>query len=415
MRDYQKMSSASFKPAKPIENPEVAQLLDWCLGLGGETGEVLDHVKHAVYHGEGGDAVLITPGFLMETAKELGDVLWYVSAICTTLNISLEDVAKLNELKLQHRYTQGYSNAASADRHQREMALTSLPAYKILQSRIEGDDDAPVNIIVVGPDGAGKTTLIKRLSEVLDMPTVKCDYRTEDKLAETLKRLNTQINVIYDRFFIPDDIVYSAVKHQSHQDYAEAFNLLNQCNPVIIYVTAPLDTLYERSAAWVFLRAQGDEGDSVAVLSVRFVQIREFFIARAAPGCPEIDQHCLMVLQRLGQRKGVSFCIRYRKIRERLSQEIVLCFFCRCDTGQEHDAQQQSQDFFHFQNSLHRVQVPVFTSLSPFVPSVSSVTFLRRTLSWSDFPGSGRSSGGRSQAFHPQRHGLCPASYRSGR
>ena len=250
MRDYQKMSSASFKPAKPIENPEVAQLLDWCLGLGGETGEVLDHVKHAVYHGEGGDAVLITPGFLMETAKELGDVLWYVSAICTTLNISLEDVAKLNELKLQHRYTQGYSNAASADRHQREMALTSLPAYKILQSRIEGDDDAPVNIIVVGPDGAGKTTLIKRLSEVLDMPTVKCDYRTEDKLAETLKRLNTQINVIYDRFFIPDDIVYSAVKHQSHQDYAEAFNLLNQCNPVIIYVTAPLDTLYERSAAW---------------------------------------------------------------------------------------------------------------------------------------------------------------------
>ena len=253
MRNYQNVSSGTFKPAKSITNEDAIHVLDWCLGLGGETGEVLDLVKHAVFHKEQTDdeaTALITPSFLMETAKELGDVLWYISAICTSLGISLEDVAELNMLKLQHRYNGGYSKEASANRHDKELALKDLPAYKILQSRITGDECAPVNIIVIGPDGAGKTTLIKRLAEVLNMEVIKCDYRTQDKAAETRKCLSENINVIYDRFYIPDDIVYSAVKNQPHQDYVEEFDLFMHSNPIIIYVSAPLDVLYERSEAW---------------------------------------------------------------------------------------------------------------------------------------------------------------------
>lgn len=241
MEDYQKLSSGTFKPAEAIEDEKIVHLLDWCLGLSGETGEVLDLVKHNVFHKEKAD--------LMELAKELGDVMWYVSAICTTCEISLDDVQKLNILKLQHRYNKGYSTKDSAARHGKEQELKDLPAYKILQARIT-QQSAPVNVIVIGPDGAGKTTLINRLHTYLGMPVHKCDYRTEDKVAMAKEYLENDIDVIYDRFFFPDDLVYSNVKHQAPSDYSEVVNLLTKSNPVIIYISAPMDVLIERSKAW---------------------------------------------------------------------------------------------------------------------------------------------------------------------
>ena len=224
-----------------ITSDNQVHLLDWCLGLGGETGEVLDLVKHSVFHKE--------PLDRMEIAKELGDVLWYLSAICTTLDMSMNDVAKLNLAKLQHRYKQCYSKEDSANRHSKELALKDTPEYKILMGRIN-KQCAPVNIIVVGPDGAGKTTLIERLSKLLNMPVTKCDYRTEDKIKASMEYLDSQIDVIYDRFFFPDDIIYSYIKQQEHKDYSEVESKLRVSNPVIIYVTAPLEELEKRSEAW---------------------------------------------------------------------------------------------------------------------------------------------------------------------
>ena len=85
--DYQYEASKTFKPTKQL-TPEQVRLLDWSTGLGGESGEVLDIVKHGIFHGEEFNK--------MELAKELGDVLWYVSAIATTCDIDLGDVAALN-------------------------------------------------------------------------------------------------------------------------------------------------------------------------------------------------------------------------------------------------------------------------------------------------------------------------------
>ena len=241
MEEYQKLSSGTFKPAEAIEDEKIIHLLDWCLGLSGETGEVLDLIKHKVFHKEKAD--------LMELAKELGDVMWYVSAICTTCEISLDDVQKLNILKLQHRYNKGYSTKDSAARHGKEQELKDLPAYKILQARIT-QQSAPVNVIVIGPDGAGKTTLISRLATYLNMPVHKCDYRTEDKVAMAKEYLENDIDVIYDRFFFPDDQVYSELKQVANADYGEVFSLIQKRNVVIIYVSAPLEVLTERSKAW---------------------------------------------------------------------------------------------------------------------------------------------------------------------
>jgi NTP pyrophosphatase (non-canonical NTP hydrolase) len=69
-------------------------LLGWTLGLGGETGEVLECVKKWQFHGKDATGLI----------SELGDVLWYVSAICSELTIDLESVMKYNIDKLEERH-----------------------------------------------------------------------------------------------------------------------------------------------------------------------------------------------------------------------------------------------------------------------------------------------------------------------
>lgn len=240
--DYQTRAASTFKNAQPITDEQKIHALDWSLGLGGETGEVLDIIKHSIFHGEELDR--------MELAKELGDVLWYVNAICTTMNMSLADIAALNLAKLEHRYKAGYSASASLNRHGKEALFKDTPIYKVLEAKLNKTGHAPVNVIFVGPDGAGKTTMIQRLAERLDMPVVKCDYRTEDKVAKAKELLTEQIDVLYDRFYYPDDVIYSQLKNNVAPDYTEVISMLKRHNAILIYVYAPMSILKERSAAW---------------------------------------------------------------------------------------------------------------------------------------------------------------------
>lgn len=242
LETYQMRAARTFKEAKPITEKQNVHLLDWCLGLGGETGEVLDLVKHSIFHGEELDR--------MSLAKELGDVLWYINALCTTMNMSLEDVAELNIAKLEHRYNLGYSAQDSANRHDKELAFKDSPLYKMLEARINHTCDAPVNVIMIGPDGAGKTTLIKKISEKLGMDVIKCDYRTADKIGAAKELLNAKSNVLYDRFFYPDDIIYSKLKGAEIPVYKDVIELMQNRNVLFIYVYASLDELKKRSAAW---------------------------------------------------------------------------------------------------------------------------------------------------------------------
>lgn len=80
----------------------------WGLGVAGEAGEVAELIKKVVGHGHPLDRnTLVT---------EIGDVLWYVSAIATTLGVSLSDVAAANIRKLQQRYPDGFSTERSINR-----------------------------------------------------------------------------------------------------------------------------------------------------------------------------------------------------------------------------------------------------------------------------------------------------------
>jgi len=69
------------------------------LGLCGESGEVAEKVKKLLRDKNG----KLDQNTKKEIVKELGDVLWYLSAICSELKINLEDVAKINIAKLNKR------------------------------------------------------------------------------------------------------------------------------------------------------------------------------------------------------------------------------------------------------------------------------------------------------------------------
>ncbi len=69
------------------------------LGLAGESGEVSEKIKKVI-RDKGG---VIDDETRQMIAKELGDVMWYVAQIATELNLSLDDVAKMNIEKLMSR------------------------------------------------------------------------------------------------------------------------------------------------------------------------------------------------------------------------------------------------------------------------------------------------------------------------
>ena len=69
------------------------------LGLVGESGEVAEKIKK-VLRDNGG---IVDETRKEEIKKELGDVLWYLAQIATELDISLNEVARLNVEKLESR------------------------------------------------------------------------------------------------------------------------------------------------------------------------------------------------------------------------------------------------------------------------------------------------------------------------
>lgn len=84
------------------------ELKNYALGLSGEVGEFNDLIKKMLYHGKE-----VQPVDLM---LELGDILYYLVAICNVLGFDFSDIAVNNNTKLMARYPDGYSIQNSNDR-----------------------------------------------------------------------------------------------------------------------------------------------------------------------------------------------------------------------------------------------------------------------------------------------------------
>ena len=104
------------------------EVMHWAIGLGEEAGETLSVIKHK-YYGGGYDVA--------DLVGELGDTLWHIAALCTILNISLEDVAMFNLAKLDHRYPTGeFDYGRSMGRKELSKEFRDSEAFKTIMDRI---------------------------------------------------------------------------------------------------------------------------------------------------------------------------------------------------------------------------------------------------------------------------------------
>ncbi len=100
--DYQKLAARTLtdKPGFEVTDKDIMTVWN-ALGLVGEAGEVSETVKKGIFHQHGLDSDKLK--------KEIGDVLWYVAALCTTLEFDMGEIMQMNIDKLKVRYPEGFS------------------------------------------------------------------------------------------------------------------------------------------------------------------------------------------------------------------------------------------------------------------------------------------------------------------
>lgn len=79
--------------------PEDMQIVYPCLGLSGEVGEVCEKIKKIYRDKEG----YFSEYDKDDIAREIGDVLWYLSALATDLGRDLNEIAFKNTQKIYER------------------------------------------------------------------------------------------------------------------------------------------------------------------------------------------------------------------------------------------------------------------------------------------------------------------------
>ena len=93
------------------------------LGLAGEAGEVADKIKK-IKRGDFSlekfdtceERTAALEEYKMEIAKELGDVLWYISAVADDLGVGLDVIAQSNLDKLASRMDRGMLEGSGDNR-----------------------------------------------------------------------------------------------------------------------------------------------------------------------------------------------------------------------------------------------------------------------------------------------------------
>ena len=85
-------------------------------GLVSEAGEVADKIKKVMRDEEVELPFNLTADQRRAIAKELGDVLWYVTALAGDLGYALEDIATMNIDKLRDRKDRGMIHGSGDER-----------------------------------------------------------------------------------------------------------------------------------------------------------------------------------------------------------------------------------------------------------------------------------------------------------
>lgn len=109
---YQKLAIKTDLSVGASSDINSRHFFDKLLGLVGETGEIAEKFKK-IYRDQDGK---FTPNDKAMMQKELGDVLWYLSVICSYIDIDLNQVAQDNIDKLQSRQQRGKLSGSGDNR-----------------------------------------------------------------------------------------------------------------------------------------------------------------------------------------------------------------------------------------------------------------------------------------------------------
>lgn len=102
--EYQILAERTASLTDPMK-----RYMNFGMGIAGESGEVCDYLKKIIFHGHDLDRDKLK--------KELGDVMWYVATLATTVGLTLEEIAEGNIEKLKKRYPEGFSEERSINRN----------------------------------------------------------------------------------------------------------------------------------------------------------------------------------------------------------------------------------------------------------------------------------------------------------
>ena len=86
------------------------KIINGCMGLAGEAGEVIDVLKKHMFQGHSLDRE--------KMIDECSDVMWYLAEIATGLGVTLEEVAQHNVDKLWKRFPTGFDSVRSVNREE---------------------------------------------------------------------------------------------------------------------------------------------------------------------------------------------------------------------------------------------------------------------------------------------------------
>ena len=101
---------AALRTASGMNYEHHGMLINGVLGLCGESGEVADLVKKAVFQVHTLDKEHLD--------KELGDCLWYIAVAAESLGYDLDDIFQMNVDKLKARYPNGFEAERSLHREE---------------------------------------------------------------------------------------------------------------------------------------------------------------------------------------------------------------------------------------------------------------------------------------------------------
>lgn len=104
--DFNEYQKLAMRTASVSDNSSL--ILNGALGLAGESGEVVDHIKKVLFQGHELDKEHLV--------EELGDICWYLAISSKGLGYDLETIFKMNVDKLIERYPDGFEVDRSVNR-----------------------------------------------------------------------------------------------------------------------------------------------------------------------------------------------------------------------------------------------------------------------------------------------------------